>query len=188
MLAKVEQPSRGKGSYLEDYAAMSPFQRFALNHGIGVVGVTHTNQKEIATDKFHRITGTTGKIGCADTLVLLQKDRSASSGILSVSGRDVPDAVFETKFHSGVWVVQGERATPQPGPEPVAREAAKEFLRAVLVNGPCWSEDIFREAEAQGISRSTLRKAHDDLGIESRKTREMASGTGLFGLSTVRGV
>ena len=169
VLARVEQPSRGKGSYLEDYAAMSPFQRFALDHGIGIVGVTHTNQKEVMTDKFHKITGTTGKIGCADTLLLLQKDREEASAVLSVTGRDVVEGVFKIAFHSGVWVVQGERATPKPGPEPVAREAAKEFLRAMLVNGRCWSEDIFREAKVQGISPSTLRKAQGDLGIESKK-------------------
>ena len=91
--------------------------------------------------------------------------------VLSVTGRDVVEGVFKAAFHKGVWVVQGERATPKPGPEPVAREAAKEFLRAMLVDGPRWSEDIFQEAEVQGISRSTLRKAQGDLGIESKKNK-----------------
>src|SRR5207245_2081804 len=77
VLARVQRPKGGsRNAYLEDYAAVSPLQRFALNHGIGIVGVTHTNKRDVAIDKYHRVTGTTGIIGCADTILLLQRDRS----------------------------------------------------------------------------------------------------------------
>jgi hypothetical protein len=118
VLAKVHRRGRGnRNAYLEDYEAVSPLQRFALDHRLGIVGVTHTNKQEAITDKYHRVTGTTGIIGCADTLRLLQRDRSETSGVLSVTGRDVAEAVFKAEFDNGVWVVQGEQATP---PRPTA--------------------------------------------------------------------
>jgi RecA-family ATPase len=59
VLAKVQQPRRGnRNSYQEDSAALTPLQHFALDHGMGVVGVTHSNQREVTTDRFHRVTGT----------------------------------------------------------------------------------------------------------------------------------
>jgi hypothetical protein len=170
VLAKVQRRGRGnRNAYLEDYEAVAPLQRFALDHRLGIVGVTHTNKREGITDKFHKVTGTTGIIGCADTLLLLQRDRSETSGMLSVTGRDVADAVFKADFRDGVWVVQGEQTTPQPGPEPVARAEAQAFLRAVVADGPRLATEIQAAAAAADISMATLRRAKEDLGIKPRR-------------------
>jgi hypothetical protein len=131
--------------------------------------VTHTNKREVITDKYHKVTGTTGIIGCADTLLLLQRDRSETSGMLSVTGRDVADAVFKAEFHDGMWVVQGEQATPQPRPEPAARVEAQAFLRSVVADGARLATEIQAAATAAGISTATLRRAKEDLGIKPRK-------------------
>ena len=121
--------------------------------------MTHTNKREVITDKYHKVTGTTGIIGCADTLLLLQRDRSETSGLLSVTGRDVADAVFKADFHNGGWVVQGEQATPQPGPEPAARAEAQAFLSAFLADGPRLATEVQAGATVAGISLPTLRRA-----------------------------
>jgi hypothetical protein len=170
VLARVPRQGRGnRNAYLEDYEAVSPLQRLALAHRIGIVGVTHTNKREVTTDKFHRVTGTTGIIGCADTILLLQRDRLEASGVLSVTGRDVGDAVFKAEFHNRVWVVQGEQAPPQPGPEPAARAEAQAFLGSVLADGPRLATEVQEAATAAGMSLSTLRRAQKDLGIKSVK-------------------
>src|SRR5262249_33548249 len=149
--------------------ALAPLQRFALNHGIGLVMVTHTNQKEEVTDALHTVTGTTGNIGCADTILLLKRGRSESGGVLYVTGRDVVEGVFKAEFHKGVWVVQGEQATPQPGPEPVAREEAQAFLRSFLAGGRRLATEVQEAAKATGISEKTLRRAQESLGITPKK-------------------
>jgi hypothetical protein len=170
VLAKVQTRKRGgRNAYHEDYEAVAPLQRFALDHRIALVGVTHTNQKENVVDKFHRVTGTTGIIGCADTLLLLQRDRSEASGVLSVTGRDISDAVFKAEFHNGVWVVQGEQATPQPGPEPTARTEAQGFLHSMLAGGPRRAKEVQEAAQTAGIAEATLRRAQKDLGIKPNK-------------------
>jgi AAA domain/NrS-1 polymerase HBD domain len=171
VLARVQkrQRSGNRNAYLEDYDSVTPLQRFALDHHIALVGVTHTNQKEVVTDKFHKITGTTGIIGCADTLLLLQRDRPEASGVLSVTGRDVGDAVYKAEFHNGIWVVQGEQAAPQPGPEPFARAEAQKFLRSFLADGRHPSTEVQEAAKATGISEKTLRRAQESLGITPKK-------------------
>jgi len=170
VLAKVQRRVRGiHNPYHADYDALAPLQRFALNQGIGVVMVTHTNQREMPTDELHSVTGTTGNIGCADTILLLKRGRSESSGVLYVTGRDVVEGVFKADFHNGVWVVQGEQAAPQPGPEPAARAEAQALLCSVLADGPRLATEVQEAAKAAGISEATLRRAKDDLKIKPKK-------------------
>jgi hypothetical protein len=50
MPALVQTAREGKhNSYLTDYDVLAPLQSFALSHGIGLVVVTHTNQKDVFT-------------------------------------------------------------------------------------------------------------------------------------------
>ena len=55
------------------------------------------------------------------------------------------------------------------------RAEAKQFLREVLANGRVEQKDLKSQAEQQGISYSTLKRAKDDLGIDSRPERNTAS-------------
>jgi hypothetical protein len=170
VLAKVQRRVRGiHNPYHADYDALAPLQHFALTQGIGVVLVTHTNQREEPTDILHTVTGTTGNIGCADTILLLKRGRSESGGVLYVTGRDVVEGVFKAEFHNGVWMVQGEQTTPQPGPEPAARADAQAFLGSFLADGPRLATEIQEAAKVAGISEATLRRAQKDLGIKPRK-------------------
>ncbi len=86
-VAWVREASRGRrNEYLQDAQAIGTVQRFALDHQVAVVGVTHTNQKEGLPDTFFGVTGTTGQIGSADTVLLLERDRNGPHGKLHVTG------------------------------------------------------------------------------------------------------
>jgi hypothetical protein len=50
-----------------------------------------------------------------------------------------------------------------------ARENAKIFIRKRLADGPVMSTDIEAQAEANMISRATLRRAKEDLRVEVDK-------------------
>ena len=54
--------------------------------------------------------------------------------------------------------------TPQRGRH---REKAKEFLESILEDGEVSSNDIYEQAEAEGISRRTLERAKSELGVRS---------------------
>jgi putative DNA primase/helicase len=62
------------------------------------------------------------------------------------------------------------------GPGPSVSKAV-EFLRTSLAEGPCRSSDVEAMAQAAGLSRSSIRRAKDEIGV--RASREGgAAGTG----------
>jgi AAA domain len=173
VLAKVRQGVGGiQNAYLKDYKDLTPLQRFALDAHIGVVMVTHTNQRDMWADILHAVSGTTGVVGCADTILLLQRARNAPHGQLHVTGRDVTEGVFEMAFHSGVWVCKGAHANTQPGPEPTARARAEALLRTMLADGPKLTTDLDEAAKAQGIAERTLNRARKGLGVVAERVGE----------------
>jgi hypothetical protein len=66
----------------------------------------------------------------------------------------------------------------------MVKEKAQALLRSLLANGPCWSEDLFKAAEAQDISLSTLLNVQKDLGIVSKKSGGDGKWYWSFPLST----
>ena len=65
-LAIVRPPKgRNQDSYAADYDALSPLQRFASEHRIAVVVVTHVRKAE-AEDPLEMISGTNGLTGAAN--------------------------------------------------------------------------------------------------------------------------
>jgi len=174
VLARIRQGVRKPhDQYLADYEALAPLQRLAIDHGIGVVVVHHTNQRDPlgVPDHLHTVSGTTGTIGVADAVLLLQRARTPgkAGGTLHITSRDLPEGVYTLEFHNGVWAVQGERGTPKPGPAPTALTEAQAFLRSLLTDGPRQATAVQKEAEAAGISEATLRRAKEDLGIKPKK-------------------
>jgi hypothetical protein len=61
------------------------------------------------------------------------------------------------------------------GEETGARADAKELLLSVLAQGPRPVNDIIAEADQEGISERTLKRAKKDLGVRSKKG-QMSSG------------
>ena len=53
-----------------------------------------------------------------------------------------------------------------------ALEEAAEFLKEELAEGPVPSKELFKKAEAEGISETTLKRAKSLLGVKSKKLRE----------------
>jgi RecA-family ATPase len=93
--------------YRADVQWMTRFHKYAQEHDIAVVGVTHTRQMKLeeGEDWFNKITGTQGIVGTADQAMLLDVQRGDSEGMLRVTGRDMPDAEFAIRRVGGFWQV-----------------------------------------------------------------------------------
>ena len=52
---------------------------------------------------------------------------------------------------------------------PSARDTAKRFIEVLLSSGPVSSTEVQEAAKENGISRSTLRRAQEDLRIDVRR-------------------
>jgi hypothetical protein len=62
------------------------------------------------------------------------------------------------------------------------REEAEDFLRERLAAGPAKAADIEEEAKANLISKRTLRRARQRLGVVSRKEHGTTHGAWLWEL------
>lgn len=104
-LAMIRPPKgRNQDSYAADYAALSPLQKYASEHRLAVVVVTHVRKME-ASDPLEMISGTNGLTGAADSIIVL--DRAADGPKLYGRGRDVEEVEKALRFDGGKWSVLG---------------------------------------------------------------------------------
>jgi hypothetical protein len=96
-----------RNSYENDYAAWAPLQSWAMQHGIGVVGLHHT-KKGGADDPLEALSGSNGLSATADTTLLL--DRNGDGISLYVRGRDVDEKESALVFSGGAWTIIGDAA------------------------------------------------------------------------------
>ena len=127
-LALVRPPKkRTQDSYEADYAALSPLQKWAGEHRIAVVVVTHVRKAE-ASDPLEMISGTNGLTGAADSILVL--DRGTDGNKLYGRGRDIEEIEKALKFEVGHWTVLGDA-------EEIAISDSRRRIRATLADSIC---------------------------------------------------
>lgn len=108
-LAKVKPRQKRNGDvYAEDSAAGSSLQALAFKHRVAVVVVTHT-RKAGAEDFLEEVSGTLGLTGAGDSVLVLKRDRQATDGTLSITGRDIDERELALSFtHDALWTALGD--------------------------------------------------------------------------------
>ena len=88
MLAAWKMPEKGQGnSYQLDYQAMKPLRAFALNNGISLLMIHHTNKTGLGMSA---ISGSNGLAGNADIGLIIKKDyEDGTTGTLQVFGNRI---------------------------------------------------------------------------------------------------
>jgi hypothetical protein len=103
---KVRQPrKKGEDSYSADYEAVTPLQRYASEHRLAIVLVTHTRKME-ADDPLEAISGTNGVTGAADAVLVLNRDAKGTT--LYGRGRDIEEIETAMRFDGGRWSILGD--------------------------------------------------------------------------------
>jgi AAA domain/RepB DNA-primase from phage plasmid len=104
---KVRPPrKRSEDAYAADYAAVLPLQKYASDHRLAIVLVTHTRKME-AEDPLESISGTNGVTGAADAVLVLS--RGANGTTLYGRGRDIEEIETAMNFNGGKLVGIGQR-------------------------------------------------------------------------------
>lgn len=107
---KVRGRPDGKSSvYIQDYRDMGAFKALADKHKIAILLVHHT-RKQDASDALDLVSGSTGLVGAADTIMVLTRPRGQTDGLFIVTGRDIKDDVEQAaKFdrETGRWELLG---------------------------------------------------------------------------------
>lgn len=157
--------------YQQDYGDMGAFHRFAQAHNICLLLIHHTRKQE-ATDVMDLISGSTGIVGAADTLIVLQRKRTELAGTLAVTGRDIiDDGEFAVSFDkdTGKWTMLGEAKEVK---EESTQDAIVQFL--THEDEPHSPKSI---AEALELSHTYVRNCLNRL---KRKKILQKSGHGLW--------
>ncbi|MGH9283643.1 MAG: AAA family ATPase, partial [Acidimicrobiales bacterium] len=99
-------PAGTTSIYEADYAAVSRAKRLADTYGVPIVLVHHV-RKAAAEDFLATVSGTNGLAGAADAVLVLERARANSNGVLHVTGRDVDETDYALSFDpaAGAWTL-----------------------------------------------------------------------------------
>lgn len=108
-LGKVMPPALpGEGAYQRDYRIGSRLKALTDEHPGACLLVVHHTRKAGSEDWMDSTSGTNGLNGAADFTVNLSRNRNEDTGVIRVTGRDVPEGEYAITNTSGSWVLDGE--------------------------------------------------------------------------------
>ncbi len=137
--------------YDQDYEAWAPLKALADRRNVAILVITHL-RKATADDPLDEITGSTGITGCADTLMVLKREKGKADAILYIRGRDIEEQEHALQFDkaTGLWSVLGDAAQYRQSQERL------EIMSEIRQRGePLSPKDV---AEALGKNRVTIRR------------------------------
>ena len=173
-------------------ALLAPLSDMAAALGVAVVAVSHLN-KGGGSDALSRVTGSLAFVAAARAAWIVAKDPQDPARRLFLPAKNNlgPDGAglsfaieavtiegdIETSriaWHAEpVTITANEALAADGGPdrreEAPQRKEAEEWLAASLSGGPVPSADLLRSAGSVGISRRTLFRAKEALGVAAAK-------------------
>jgi len=108
-LGKVMPPAMaGESAYGRDYRVGTALKRLCDERPGSSLLVNHHDRKAESADFVDSVSGTHGLAGAADTVVILHRERHEQTGLIMVTGRDVPEGEYAVKLaDSGAWTLDG---------------------------------------------------------------------------------
>jgi RecA-family ATPase len=144
---KVRPPRKsGVDPYAADYADAAPLQRYASEHRLAIVIVTHT-RKMAAEDPIESISGTNGITGAADAVLVLSRDSKGYT--LYGRGRDIEEIETAMRFDAGRWTILGDATEVRRSAE------RKKILEAIETAGKPIGPKVI--AELSGLKYENVR-------------------------------
>lgn len=109
-LGKVAPPpTPGESAYARDYRIGGRIKALADDHAGSTVLVVHHDRKAGGDDFVDAVSGTHGLAGSADFVIVLDRKRQESAGVLKVTGRDVMEAEYAVSLSDhGRWTLVGD--------------------------------------------------------------------------------
>jgi len=143
----------------------------AARHVYGVVDDTENKRKLVVRAK--------NNLSCSADKALAYRFTACEVGTDPKSGLTIwaPYILFDSQY---VDITANEAMAAAGGT--TAKREAREFLLERLEAGPVKADDLFEEAEQNGISKSTLKRAKKDLKIKSQKQRGEMEGAWVWEL------
>ena len=132
-------------AYAQDYRDLSSLKKIADNHGICIFLVHHTRKDRDSSNIFNDMTGSTGIMGVADTVMILRKEeRFGDAAALCITGRDVEEKKLKMQMCGVRWEI-----TEELNADDLRRERIPDFVYAVV-------EFLFEHSKFQGTATELL--------------------------------
>lgn len=155
-LAQARSATHGENGFLysADYLTGKSIKDLADRRGISILVVHHT-RKATGEDPLDSVSGSYGVTGSVDHVLILQRKRMESDGMLSIISRDYPDNRWALTFNQGLWTLRGtpEHAVVEGWTGDAIGEGQREIM-SLLRKQPMKPTDI---ANDLGKSASTVR-------------------------------
>lgn len=136
-------------AYAQDYRDLSSMKKIADAHNICIFVVHHTRKERDGTNIFNDLTGSTGIMGVADTVMILRKeDRFGENAALSVTGRDIEEKKLKMQMKGINWEITEELNT-----EDLRKEKIPHFLFEIadmLIYDRCFQGTVTELLETIG--------------------------------------
>lgn len=164
-------------------SALRPLAEMADEMNVAVICISHLNKNSGGNAKY-RITGSVAFTAFGRSAWMVcedQDDRTGQRRFMLPIKNNLTEAkknglAYQIINNALQWETDPVEMSAQdyisqhsPGPDPVERTEAEQFLREVLADGPLNADEVHKQAKVNGISKTTLRRAKDALGIKPRK-------------------
>jgi hypothetical protein len=108
-LARVKPKiRRGADAYEADMEIGGMLQAIAHKYHICLLAIHHTRKSKSETGDFiDELAGSTGVTGAPDFVAQLSRGRREDTGILEITGKDVPEIELALKFVNCLWTLLG---------------------------------------------------------------------------------
>ncbi len=133
----------GESAYQRDYRVGTALKQITDDHPGMTLLVNHHDRKAAADDFVDTVSGTHGLAGAADTVIVLTRSRNETSGLLKVTGRDVPEGEYALMLADGyAWDLDGDDLAEAASRAREARSSAgisdrsAEIIAYVAANPP----------------------------------------------------
>ena len=129
-------PKRSDGdAYQVDYRNIGAIKALADKYGAAFVVLHHTNKGNRSTDRFDRISGSTGIMGVADTAIIITRERNAETAEVDITGRDIIGGTFNIRLDADTmhWDAETEEATRRRAYE---NNEAVRTIKALIAENP----------------------------------------------------
>lgn len=106
----LNKKADGSPSHSKDLKFLSPYRELAESRRVSLIAVTHTNQDEKLRDPLSKISGSSGFVGTAKTIFLLEKDnRNGDDAVLFSLGRKTKHSSVTMSMDSEtmLWTAKG---------------------------------------------------------------------------------
>ncbi len=171
-------------------AVMAPLAEMADATQCTILAIIHLNKKSGEFNSIYRLTGSLDFAAAARSVMVVGKHPDIEGrrvfAPVKMNLSAMPPAIEFAFLDDGLFA-WGQESTleandilsvPINPEDKSTREQVKDFLLDLLHDGPMYAKDIWRAVDDHGYAKNTVRRAADDIGVQTWQNKGKAGAKG----------